>query len=321
MRRIPEELCARPFTLDRARALGITRRMLTGQRFVRLFPRVYRVRDFEMTHEAWVAAARLALPKDAVPTGITRIQMAGLDFGPLRPLRFVLARDHHIVIDGIFLHRTKRMPPTDEAGVVLAAAFIAYCARARVIDAIKVGDWLLYNTALTKAAVRDLALAQLWRDGAHEAIWILEHLDENSWSLRESETRAVLTFAGLPRPEVNRPLEIDGGLIVVPDLLYRALGVVVEYEGGQHQEDRAQYASDIDRYAALRRDQIRYVQATKEKLRRPKRLAEEVYAELLAAGYDGPPPAFGDRWRILFLSVTTAVGPRRWPREGDRAVG
>lgn len=320
MKPIPVELRTGPFTLKRAKKLGLTPRMLEGKRFVRLFPRVYRVADYEMTDADWVAAARLALPEDAVPTGITRIQMAGLDYGPLKPLRFVVARDHHIAFDGLFLHRTKKMPPTDDIGVVLAAAFIAYCALARVIDAIKVGDWLLHNTPMTKEDVRNLALAQLWRDGADEAIWILDHLDEEARSLPESETRAVLTFAGLPRPEVNKPVALEQDLIVIPDLLFRALGVFVEYEGGQHQEDREQYGSDLDRYAALRRHEKRYVQVTKEKLRLPKRLVGEVYRELLAAGYDGPPPEFGERWKLLFLSVTTAVGPRSRPGD-DRAVG
>ena len=320
MRPIPQELRTGPFTLERAKELRITPRMLEGKRFVRLFPRVYRVAAYEMTDADWVSAARLALPEDAVPTGITRIQMAGLDHGPLKPLRFVVARDHHISFDGIFLHRTEKMPPTDAEGVVLAAAFIAYCARARVIDAIKVGDWLLRNTEMTIGAVRDLALAQLWRDGADEAIWILDHLDADALSLPESETRAVLTFAGLPRPEVNRPLRLEEEVVVVPDLLYRDLGVIVEYEGGQHQEDREQYSSDLARYAAFRRHDKRYVQVTKEKLRLPTRLVGEVYRELLAAGYDGPPPQFGDTWRLLFFSVTTAVGPRRGP-DAARAAG
>ncbi len=244
--------------------------------------------------------------------------MAGLDYGPILPVRFVLARDHHIDLDGIFLHRTVRMPPTDDAGVTLAAAFIAYCAKTRVIDAIKVGDWLLRNTTLTKRDVRDLALAQIWRDGADEAVWVLDHLNRDARSLAESETRAVLEFAGLPSPEVNRLLELEDGLVVMSDLLYRELGVVVEYEGGQHQEDRGQYVGDIDRYAAYRRHDVRYVQVTKERLRQPKILVAEVYRELLAGGYDGPAPQFGHRWRLLFLSVTTALGPRDHRRRAGR---
>ena len=58
----------------------------------------------------------------------------------------------------------------------------------------------------------------------------------------------------------------------IGDLVYRRWGVVVEYEGEHHQVDRAQYVKDIDRYASLRRDAVPYVQVTKEKLERPRRL-------------------------------------------------
>jgi hypothetical protein len=318
MKPIPDCLMKGPFTHVQAQAAGVSARMLMGKRFARVFPRVHRHAEYEMTDMDWFAAASMAMPDDARPTGITRIQLAGLDYGPRRPIRFVVARDHHIDIDGIFLHRTATMPPTDTSGVTLPAAYIAYCARARVIDTIKVGDWLLRNTDMTKRSVRDLALAQLWRDGADEAIWILDHLDADSRSLAESETRAVLRFAGLPTPEVNGLLELEEGLVVMPDLLYRAFRVAVEYEGSQHQEDRVQYVGDIDRYAAYRRHNVRYVLVTKERLRYAKSLVTEVYRELLSAGYDGPAPAFEARWRLLFLSVTTAVGERDYRRRSGR---
>ncbi len=311
VRDIPDALRTRPFTHEQARRAGVTPRMLMGKRFVRLFPRVWRAADYEMTADDWLAAARLSLPADAQLTGISRIQVCGLEYGPRRPLRFVVERDHHLDLEEIFLHRTKRMPPVDDVGVVVAAAFIAYCALTRVIDAIKVGDWLLHHGHMTKAAVRDLALAQLWRDGADEAIWILDHLDGDARSLPESETRAVLTFAGLPRPEVNRLLELDEDVVIIGDLLYRKWRVLVEYEGAHHQRDRVQYNSDVERYAALRNHEVRYVQATKEKLGHARTLVGEVYRQLLAAGYDGPAPEFGERWKLLFSSVAVAVGPRR----------
>jgi hypothetical protein len=318
MKPIPPELLSRPFHHSEAKTRGVSPRMLMGRRFVRLFPRVYRHADLVMSESDWVRAAQLAVPPDARLTGITRIRAAGLDHGPLWPIRLVVARDHHINLDGIFLHRTVQMPPTDDVGVTLPAAFLAYCARARVIDAIKVGDWLLRHTDVTKEAVRTLALAQLWRDGAHEAIWITDHLDGDSRSLPESETRAVLEFAGLPKPEVNRMLELEEGLVVTIDLLYRQYRTAIEYEGGQHQEDRGQYLSDVDRYAGYRRHDVQYVQVTKERLRQPSMLVGEVYRDLVKGGYDGPPPSFGERWKLLYSSLSSAVGPRDYRDRAQR---
>ncbi len=257
-----------------------------------------------------VEAARLAMPTDARLTGITRLQVAGLADGPNRPIRFVIARDHHIALDGVFLHRTEQMPPVDDVGVTPMAAFVAYCRRARVIDAIKVGDWLLQRELMTVAQLEAFAMAQLWRDGAPEAVWVAEHLVADSRSLKESETRGVLTFAGLPRPESNVELERPHGRTGIGDLLYRDLGLVIEYEGAQHQLDRGQYAHDIDRYADLRRTGLEYVQVTQEKLVRPRSLVREVHQAMLARGYTGPAPEFGERWRTLFLPLTMVLGPR-----------
>ena len=107
---------------------------------------------------------------------------------------------------------------------------------------------------------------------------------------------------------------------MIGDLVYREQGLVVEYEGAQHQEDRVQYVADLGPVrAACARAGEPYVQVTKEKLERPKTLVGEVYRALLAAGYGGPPPTFGEHWRQLFLPVSVAVGPRR-DRIAGRAV-
>ena len=311
VRPLPEELTRGPFTRDTALACEVTSRMLQGARFVRVFPEVWRTRDHVMTQQDWIHAATLALPPQAHLTGISRLQLLGLDYDDRLPVRFVVEGDLHLTIDGIFLHRTKRLSPTDEFGVTPAAAFIAYCARARVIDAIKVGDWLLHNGHMTVEEVRVLALSALWRDGAHEALWILDHLDARSRSLKESETRGVLAFSGLPVPEVNVTVPVGEDVTVIGDLVYRRWRVVVEYEGSHHQEERAQYVADLDRYALMRGAEVRYVQATHEKLAHARTLVGEVFRELVRQGYDGAPPSFGERWRLLFAPVSAAVGPRR----------
>jgi hypothetical protein len=269
-----------------------------------------------MTWDDWVEAARKARPDRARLTGITRIQVLGLDHGPRWPLRLVVEGDLHLAHERIFLHRTKRMPPVDEIGVTPAAAFVAFCRRARVVDAITVGDWLLRKDHMSAEELRALALAQQWRDGADEALWVLDHLDGDSRSLPESEVRAVLAFAGIPGAEVNRRLSIDDDVHLIGDLVFTQWRTVVEYEGSQHQEERACYLSDLDRYALFRRHDVAYVQVTKEKLARPRTLVGEVYRELVSRGYDGDPPVFGERWQWLFMRITDVLGSRRDRRRG-----
>jgi hypothetical protein len=310
MRDLPEHLTTGPFTRTQALAAGVSSRALQGKRFIRIHPRVWRHRDHVMTDDDQVTAAVMAMPDDAHLTGITRIQRLGLDYGPSSPIRFVVVGDLHLAVDGIFLHRTKKLPPLDGVGVTPEAGFLSYCAGARVIDAVKVGDWLLRNKHLTLASVRTLALAALWRPGADEALWILGHLDGRSRSLKESETRVLLTFSGLPQPESNLPIDLGDDPGVIGDLVYRPWGLVVEYEGRHHQEDREQYCSDLDRYALFRAHQVPYVQVTNERLAQPRILVGEVFRELVRLGYVGTPPEFGETWKMLFARVSQAVGPR-----------
>ncbi|GAA2149956.1 hypothetical protein GCM10009844_30270 [Nocardioides koreensis] len=284
--------------------------MLEGRRFVRVFPGVWRHVDHELTEPDWVEAARLALPDSAHLTGLSRLRQLGLDFGSQWPLRFVVEGDHHAAIEGVFLHRTRKLAPTDDVGVTPAAAFISYAARARVIDLIKIGDWLLHHGHITVEEVRALALSAPWREGAHEAVWILDHLDARARSLKESETRSVLEFSGLQPPDVNTSVPVGENVTVIGDLVYRRWRTVVEYEGSQHQEEREQYVADLDRYALMRGAQITYVQVTHEKLAHARTLVGEVFRALVANGYDGPPPEFGEQWRLLFAPVSAAVGPR-----------
>jgi hypothetical protein len=265
-----------------------------------------------MTDDDWRVAAALALPPTAHLTGISRLQAAGLDFGPRIPVRYVVQGELHLAFEKVFLHRTKLLPPVDDVGVTIEGAFVAYCARARVIDGIKVGDWLLNRELMDLAVMSRLAEQQLWRPGSNEVLWLLDHLDPRCRSLKESETKAVLRFAGLPDPEVNQEVDVAPEATVVGDLVYRDHGMLVEYEGMQHQEDRSQYRRDLDRYELLRDQSQRYVQITHEHLASPRIAVGRVYRALLKAGYDGPPPKFGDQWKLLFLPITTAVGPREY---------
>jgi hypothetical protein len=100
---------------------------------------------------------------------------------------------------------------------------------------------------------------------------------------------------------------LDSHRIVAGDLVYRELGLIVEYEGSHHQSDRNQYGIDIDRYADLRDSGLDYVQVTKEKAQHPKRMVREIHARMVARGYDGPPPTFGEHWKLLFLPLSVAA--------------
>lgn len=309
---VPENFRSGPFARSEALKAGISARVLEGVQFNRLHDGVYCHRDHVLTFSDRIAAARFALPSGARTTGVTRIQELGLDYGPSEPLHFVVAGDHHLAIPGIFLHRTVSMPSADDEGVDAEAAFVAYCAEARVIDAIKVGSMLLHLEVLDGVRLQTLLFDQPWRRGALEARWVLEHLEARCRSLPEAELLSLVRFSGLPEPEVNPKLRDDDGNTVIPDLWWVLWRQAVEYEGSHHQEDRAQYVADIDRFLIFRRMQAPYLQITKERMRRPQVAIRQIHQALVETGYDGPTPEFGELWASLFRplrDVVRRVGP------------
>jgi hypothetical protein len=308
---VPDDFRTGPFRRSRALRSGIPARVLEGVQFRRLHKGVYCHRHHAMTFEDWITAALLALPDRARTTGITRLQQGGLDHGPRAPLHFVVEGDLHLTLEGVFLHRTVLMPPHDDDGVTIEAAFIAYCAEARVIDVIKVGSLLRHTGEMSLEKLEALVAEQPWRRGAVETRWVLPHLDDRCRSLPEAELLALLRFAGLPEPEVNRTVELAPGRPVTPDLWWERYRCAAEYEGSQHQEDRGQYNADIDRYLLYRRNDAGYAQVTKERLRSPRAAVRHVHAELVDRGYDGPSPDFGELWSPLFTRLSDVVRPGR----------
>lgn len=314
---VPHSFRARPFTRAEALAAAIPRGVLHGPQFVRLHEGVFRHRDHRMSPADEVLAARLALPPGARSTGITRLQELGLDAGPRDVLHFVVEGDHHLALDGVFLHRTVLMPPCDDLGVSAEAAFISFCLEATVIDAIRVGSWLLHTATMSEGKLEALLDEQPWRDGAKESRWVLPWLDARCRSMPEAELLTLVRWSGLEEPEVNLTVHLDPTTFVTPDLWWHRPEVAVEYEGAQHQEDRGQYNSDIDRYAAYRRHHTSYVQVTKERLRSRRATVRAIHAELVAAGYDGPAPSFAGLWTLLDVRLSDVVRPRR-RRPGPR---
>jgi hypothetical protein len=258
----------------------------------------------------WIEAASLALPERAQLSHLSRIHRLSLEFGPVLPVHFTVSGDLHIDLPGIVLHRTEVLPALDDIGVTPAAAFIQFCANARTIDAIKVGDWLLHRRHMTVLELAELAKRDRWRPGARQVRRVLPFLHAAARSMKESETRALVTFAGLPVPEVDADVFVDGQWLGCVDLLFRLWMLALEYEGRQHAETALQFGIDIARYARFRDASIEYVQITNEMLGRPRALVLRIHHKLVMRGYHGPSPDFGLRWRSLFEPI--GVRSRPW---------
>jgi len=203
MHRVASKLLHGPFSRAHAVALGTPARVLEGVQFRRLHQGVYVHRSHTMTWTNHVEAARLALPLPARTTGATRLREAGFDVGRAWALHFVVEGDLHLTLDGVFLHRTAKMPPGGEGAVSIEAAFVAFCAESRLLDAITVGSVLLNEELLDLARLDEILLEEKWRHGVRETAFALPHVEGRCRSMPEAALFSYVVFAGLPAPEVN----------------------------------------------------------------------------------------------------------------------
>jgi very-short-patch-repair endonuclease len=84
------------------------------------------------------------------------------------------------------------------------------------------------------------------------------------------------------------------------DLVFRELGILIEYEGNQHRTDRWQWNIDIGRYEDFTVDGYVVIRVTGAAMRRPREVVCRVDAALRSHGYRGPAPRFSPEWCLLF---------------------
>lgn len=119
--------------------------------------------------------------------------------------------------------------------------------------------------------------------GAERLRAALEEARPGVDSPMETPTRCILVRGGLPQPEVNGEIFVDGILIAQPDLLYRAARIAIEYDGEQHFADPRQRARDIERDERLRALGWTVIHVTAAMLAKPWLLVDRVRAALAAA--------------------------------------
>ncbi|WP_120338025.1 hypothetical protein [Cryobacterium soli] len=84
-------------------------------------------------------------------------------------------------------------------------------------------------------------------------------------SRQETRLRLLIVRAGLPEPETNVYLPLrHQRRRVRGDLVYLRYRTLVEYDGGQHRTDDAQFARDVDRLDGVMAEDWRVIRVLKE---------------------------------------------------------
>jgi very-short-patch-repair endonuclease len=164
--------------------------------------------------------------------------------------------------------------------------------RLGLTELIVLGDAVLHRgwadlVALTAQASRP------HRRGALRMRQAIPLLEPRSDSPMETRLRLLLVLGGLPCPESNRDVVVDGEWLARPDLSYPALRIAIEYDGDHHRTDRRQWQRDIGRRRLLEdAGWLLIVVTAADVLRHPEAIVERVRRAIAArAGVSALPEA------------------------------
>ena len=215
--RIPPELKSRPFSLDEARAAGVTPDALRRRSWRRLGREIYCWTGLREDPWQLLVAWRARLPPDSVFAGLTAAWLHRLDVDPLHPIEVVVPRHSGVRSRHGLLVRRGRAEPTAVRGfraTTLAQTFRDLARRLPPVELLVLADQALC-----------LKLGRF-----HE-------LAEPAESPMETRLRWLLIQAGLPRPQVQTNLhDAIGRFVGRADLYYPSARLVIEYDGVNHRD-------------------------------------------------------------------------------------
>ena len=294
----------RPFTRAAALAVGISRKMLRGSRFRRLFRDVYISSDVRDHLDDRTRGALLVHPEAAFASHTTAAELYGVVVPPssLVHVSVFRARDRrwcdgikpHVAPPGTVVRSLRGMRISDPYRMFIELAGVL-----ELVDLVVVGDNMLRVFGIKAADLRDAlsASSDYWSGTArHAAGYVRDRVD----SPMETRLRMLLVLAGLPEPEVNRSIRDDHGNVVLRfDLSYGEARVAVEFEGRHHIEVVQQWEKDILRDESADHRDWRIVKITSHGIFvDPGQTVHRVWQALRSRGMLVPPPT--DGWRKYF---------------------
>ena len=296
---IPQALNGQPFETSDARAVGLSWKVLQGSRFRRVTQGVYVTATSADSPRLRVRGIMLALPADTIATGVTGLQMLGIEVGPELPMTFASTHLRQIRRRDVRVMRFKELPPHRDGIARAEHCWLVAASTLNLLDLVTAGDWLLRRRRSTLVRLHSAVQTYPGRGvvPARRAVMLVrERVD----SPRETWLRLCLVLAGLPMPECNLVIGDDQGPMGRVDVVYLAYKLIIEYEGDQHRTNRNQWNADIDRHEDFARDNWTLIRVTSERARWPRQVVRSVYRALRANGYEGSAPDFNQLWISLF---------------------
>jgi hypothetical protein len=163
----------------------------------------------------------LALPPGTIVTGVTGLQLLGIDVGPELPLTFATTHPRQIRRRDVRVMRLKELPPHRDGIASAEHCWLVAASTLNLLELVTAGDWLLRRRRTT--LVRLQAAVQTYSGrGVVAARAAITLVRERVDSPRETWLRLCLVLAGLPTPECNLIIGDNQGPMGRVDLVYLA---------------------------------------------------------------------------------------------------
>jgi hypothetical protein len=291
---LPPILLGQPFTVASARREGVTARRLRNADLATGFRGIRSDISITSTEQAARTYA-VTMPPDAFFSHLTAAEILGLRLPEsyrtnllhvtsIAPRRAPRARRvcGHQAADG----RTSVV-----RGLRLSDPLSTWCALAAVLpvdDLIVMGDGLVRRRHpwVTIEQLRDAVDHHAGRRGFARLVAARTLIRPLTDSARETMLRLILVRSGLPEPDVNGViLNSHGAEIAHGDLVFRNYRTLVEYDGGHHRTDEAQFNIDIERLDEIMEEGWRVIRVNKSLMARRATLLGKVETALKVGGW------------------------------------
>lgn len=298
---IPPSLQARPFRLDEAVALGLSRKVLRGRRFRRVRRGVYAEVSLPDGLATQADAVLLLLP-GATLSHQTSASLRGLPV-PSGDLVHVTvapggARPE---LAGVCVHQRAvgRVHLDGRPHTEPAQNFAELAEHLALVDLVVAGDAMIRRSMVSRDDLLRAAHSRARRRGRTVSTRAADLVRPRVDSPMETRVRLLLVLAGLPEPEPGHVIrDADGGWIGEVDLAYPEHRIAIEYHGDVHRRSRGQWRSDVTKTELLRDLGWTVTVLTSDDVTgRPDRTLERVRVALVDAGHPLVPATLDDEWR------------------------
>jgi very-short-patch-repair endonuclease len=259
----------------------VTWTVLQGSRFLRLFPDTYIAAPDELPPSLILrscAAYRYVEQSGGVLSGYSAAEVLGASCGPHdAPAEVTVPHRGQRSPAGLLVHRSHLLPGEirEVRGMrVTTPVRTAYdlARRGHLVERVVAVDRLANVHRFSPDLLLHFTARNPGARGNEGVPDVLAHADRRAGSPAETRLRMLILQGGLPRPEVQWPVQDQQARTVIwLDLAWPRHKIAVEYEGAHHTRSD-QVLRDAGRYTALVDDGWRIYRYTKFEIRHRREL-------------------------------------------------